>query len=254
MFSTPDAKSTAYTPPLWISLPVGISFIFLLLLGPVEGREKYREVVLSNGATIVGEAIYKGSPPGPYVIWVAKDAKVFGEKVPDERITVSRAGKIKYVLVTIEGIKEGKPWPDNRPGLQNKGGRFLPHFQVARTGSKLEIVNQDPVLHNTHAVYNSRTLFNLSLPIQEQVIRKTLRPAGLVEIMCDTHDWMNGWIAVMDHPYHAITGEDGAYEITNIPPGTYNLAAWHEKLGRRQVQVTVKADGLMRVNFEYPVK
>ncbi len=80
-----------------------------------------------------------------------------------------------------------------------------------------------------------------------------MRP-GLVQIMCDTHDWMNGWIAVLDNPYYAITGEDGAYKITNIPAGTYNLTAWHEKLGRRQVEVTVKAGEETKLNFEFPAK
>ena len=69
-----------------------------------------------------------------------------------------------------------------------------------------------------------------------------------------THDWMNGWIAVLDHPYYAITVEEGAYKITDIPAGTYNLTAWHEKLGRQQIQVTIKSGELTKVNFEFPVK
>ncbi len=253
MFST-NRSSTSFLS-YWITfLILGISLFHFLLPWPSEGKEKYREVAVSNGGNIVGEAVYKGSPPGPYVIWVTKDAKVFGEKVPDERLIVSRAGKIKNVLVTIEGITEGKPWPEYHPRLQNKGGRFLPHFQVARTQTKLEIVNEDPVLHNAHAILVNRTLFNLALPLQGQVINKTLRRSGLVQVVCDTHDWMNSWISVMDHPYAAITEEGGAYKITNVTPGTYKLTAWHEKLGRRQVQVSVKAGELTRVNFEFPAE
>ncbi len=256
MLSTPsnNTRSSAFSRSFWIRKLVGVSLLSLLLLSPAEGKEKYREAAVSNGATIAGEALFKGPPPEAYVIWVTKDADVLGEKVPDERLIVSRTGKIKNVLVTIEGIMQGKPWPDLRPRVQNKGGRFVPHFQATRTRGKLEISNEDPVLHNTHAVLRSRTLFNLAQPIQGQVIEKTLKVPGIVQIMCDTHDWMNGWIAVLDHPYYAITAEDGAFTITDIPAGTYNIEAWHEKLGRQQVQVIVKAGELTRVNFEFPVK
>lgn len=226
----------------------------LFWAGLAGGQDSYREGTVTNGATIVGEATYAGSPPGPFVIWVTKDAAVFGEKLPDERLIVSRTGKIKNVLITLEGVKEGKPWPNHSARLLNKGGRFVPHLQVVRTGVQLEVINEDPVLHNTHAYLNGRTLFNLAQPNKGQVIRKPLKRAGLVELMCDSHDWMSGWIAVMDHPYFAITGEDGAYTITDVPPGTYTLTAWHEKLGRRQVRITVKGKEQKKVDFTFPVK
>lgn len=221
--------------------------------GSADGQEAYREGTVTNGAAIVGEARYAGSPPGPFVIWVKKNADVFGEKLPDERLIVSRAGGIKNVLITLEGIKEGKPWPNHRPRLANKGGRFVPHLQVAGTGAQLEVVNEDPVLHNTHAYLNGRTLFNTAQPIEGQVIRKPLKRSGLVELVCDAHEWMNGWIAVLDHPYFAVTGEDGSYAIPDIPPGAYTLTAWHEKLGPQQLQVTVKAQEQKKVNFAFPV-
>ncbi len=246
-----STRSSAFSRSFWICKLVGVSLLSLLLLSPAEGKEKYREAAVSNGATIVGEALFKGPPPEAYVIWVTKDADVLGEKVPDERLLVSRAGKIKNVLVTIEGIMQGKPWPDLRSKVQNKGGRFIPHFQAARTRGKLEIVNDDPVLHNTHAFLRKRTLFNLAQPVQGQIIEKTLKRPGIVQIMCDTHDWMNGWIAVLDHPYYASTAEDGAFTITDIPAGTYNIEAWHEKLGRQQVQVTLKAGEQKKVNFQF---
>ncbi len=212
-------------------------------------REAYREVTVSIGAAISGEATHAGPPPGPFVIWVKKDAEVFGEKVPDDRLAVSQGGKIKNVVVTLEGIREGKPWPNHRPQLLNKGGRFLPHVQVVRTGIELEIINRDPVLHNTHGYQGGRTVFNLAQPNQDQIIRKPLKRPGLVDIMCDAHDWMSAWIVVQDHPYFAITGEDGAYAISDIPSGTYTLTAWHEKLGKKQVQVTVGAGKRQRVDF-----
>lgn len=228
----------------------------LVLLGSVGagGQEAYREGAVANGGSLTGEVTFAGPPPEPYVIWVKKNADVFGEKLPDERILVSRTGKIKNVLVTLEGIKEGKRWPEHRPQLINRGGRFVPHLQVVRTGSQLEVINQDPVLHNTHSYLDGKTLFNLAQPNKDQVIRKPLKRSGLVDLMCDSHDWMNGWIAVLDHPYFAITGEDGTYAIPDIPPGPYTLTAWHEKLGKKQVQVTVGAGKRQRADFTFSAK
>jgi len=225
-------------------------------LGPagIGAQEAYREVAVKNGATISGEAIHAGPPPGPFVIWVRKDAAVFGEEIPDDRLVVSRSGKVMNVVVALEGIREGKRWPTYRPELFNKGGRFLPHVQVARTGVQLEITNRDPVLHNTHGYQDGRTVFNLAQPTQDQLIRKPLKKPGLVDIMCDAHDWMSAWIAVRDDPYVAITGEDGAYAIADVPPGTYTLTAWHEKLGKKQVQVTVGAGQRQRVDFTFSPK
>lgn len=217
-------------------------------------QEAYREVTVNNGATISGEALHAGPPPGPFVIWVKKDTEVFGEKVPDDRLVVSRTGKIMNVVVTLEGVKEGKPWPNHRAQLVNKGGRFLPHVQAVKTGVQLEIINRDPVLHNTHGYQDRRTVFNLAQPNQDQVIRKPLRRPGLIDIMCDSHDWMSAWIVVQDHPYEAVTGEDGTYAINDIPPGTYTLTAWHEKLGRQKFQVTVKAKEQKKVDVTFPAK
>lgn len=235
-------------------LLIGAGLAAFVWTGLASAQGSYREGNVADGAKISGEATYVGSPPGPFVIWVKKNADVFGEKLPDERILVSRTGRIKNVLVTLEGMKEGKRWPEHRPQLINRGGLFVPHLQVARTGSQLEVINQDPVLHNTHAYLDGKTLFNLAQPNKDQVIRRPLKRSGLVDLMCDSHDWMNGWIAVLDHPYFAITGEDGTYSIPDIPSGTYTLTAWHEKLGKKQVQVTVKGREERKANFTFPVK
>ncbi len=232
----------------------GAGLVAIVWAGLAGGQEGYRETTVTDGATISGEATYVGSPPGPFVVWVKKNADVFGEKLPDERIVVSRAGKIKNALVMLDGIKEGKPWPGHRPQVLNKGGRFVPHLQAARAGAQLEVINQDPVLHNTHAYLDGKTLFNLAQPNKDQVIRRPLRRVGLVDMMCDAHDWMNGWIAVLEHPYFAITGEDGTYAIADVPPGTYTLAVWHEKLGRQQHQVTVKAKEQKKVSVTFRAK
>ncbi len=221
--------------------------------GPALAADAYRAAAVSGGGKVSGLVNYAGPIPEPYVIWVKKDAEVFGEKVPDERLLVSRDGRVQNVVVTLEGIAAGKAWPAANHVLENRGGRFIPHVQVARVGAQLEIVNSDAVLHNTHGFLgsHSRTVFNLALPNKGQRIKQSLRRAGTIEVMCDSHDWMNGWVVVLDHPYFAITGQDGAFEIADIPPGTYKLVAWHEKLGRLEQGAMVASGKAARADFTF---
>ncbi len=231
----------------WVLLVAGM----LAVPGSVRAQGGYQQAVVSNGGKIIGHVKYDGPIPEPYVIWVTKDKDALGEKVPDERLLISRDGKVQNVVVTLEEIAAGKAWPAATHTLENRGGRFVPHVQVARRGASLEVVNSDPVLHNTHGFQESRTVFNLALPNKGQRIKQTLRRAGIIEVMCDSHDWMNGWVVVLDHPYFAITGQDGTYEIPDITPGTYKLTAWHEKLGRQQQQVTVAAGKVAQAGFTF---
>lgn len=231
----------------WVLLVAGV----LALPGPVRAQGGYQQVTLSNGGKIIGQVKYDGPIPEPYVIWVTKDKEALGEKVPDERLLISRDGRVQNVVVSLEGIASGKPWLAPNHTLDNRGGRFIPHLQLARRGGELEVVNSDPVLHNTHGFQESRTVFNLALPNKGQRIKQTLRRAGIIEVMCDSHDWMNGWVVALDHPYFAVTGKDGAYEISDIPPGTYKLTAWHEKLGRLEQQVTVAAGKVAQAGFTF---
>ena len=111
-----------------------------------------------------------------------------------------------------------------------------------RIGQPLEIVNSDPTLHNIHALPKGNAEFNTGQPIQGM---KTTHVFNAKEIMvpfkCDVHGWMNAYAGVLDHPYFAVTGEDGKFSIKNLPPGTYKLTAWHEKGGTKTIDVTVAA-------------
>jgi len=215
------------------------------------GSPRYREVQVGNGGTISGVITFKGPIPEPYVIWPTKDVEIFGKTIPDERLLISKGGKIKNVVISLDWIKEGTRWPNINASLVNQGGRFIPHVQVVRTGAQLEIVNRDPLLHNTHGFQGGRTVFNIGLPTQDQKVKRFLKQAGIIEVMCDVHDWMNGWIVVQHHPYSAVTGDDGDYTINDVPPGTYTVTAWHEKLGKREIQVKVSAKSKERLDFVF---
>ena len=123
-------------------------------------------------------------------------------------------------------------------GARQHKCRFEPDVQVIRAGP-LDVVNSDPVLHNTHGYYGKRTAFNLALPNKGQRIPAELTRPGTVRVDCDAHGWMEGWIYVVDNPYYAITGADGKFTITDVPPGTYKLVAMQPFTGPVEQPVTV---------------
>ena len=113
-------------------------------------------------------------------------------------------------------------------------------MQVIRAGS-IAVVNKDPVLHNTHGYYGRRTAFNTALPNQNQNIAVELLKTGTVRVDCDAHGWMEGWIYVRDNPYYAVTGVDGKFNITNVPPGSYKLVTLQPYSELVEQSVTVAA-------------
>ncbi len=194
----------------------------------------------SNG--IAAGTIRLGGPaPARPPLPVYKHVEVCGASVPDDRLVIGPGGGVRFAVVTVEGVHGGaKPERDQTHALNNLACRFEPHVQVAEVGQWLEIHNGDPILHNADARLGGETLFNVALTPVSQV-RKPLARAGLVAITCDVrHTWMGAFIVVAEHPYHTVTDAYGAYEIRDLPPGTYTLRVWHEELGTREQPITIK--------------
>jgi plastocyanin len=155
----------------------------------------------------------------------------------------------------LKEVPKGKAWgkPEKPPEIDNVKCRFEPTVQVIRAGA-IDVVNTDPVLHNTHGFYGKRTAFNLALPNQGQRITSQLDRPGLVRVECDSHGWMLAWIYVADSPYYARTAKDGSFSITDIPPGNYTLVATQDYTGDTEIPVTVKANEAAKVPVELKKK
>ena len=203
---------------------------------------KYEEVAVGDGGTIQGTVVYNGSVKKKTIL-PTKDKRVCGKVRKEPLILVGDGGAVRDSVVYLKGIGAGKPWPEmllKAPVLDQIGCQFQPHVQVARQGS-LEIINSDPVLHNTHGYYGKRTAFNVALPEKDQKVTKVLKQPGTVRVDCDAHGWMLGWVHVVDSPYFFQTGEDGAFSIADVPPGDYTLGVWQEWLGETEIAVSVRA-------------
>ena len=212
---------------------------------------KYEEAAVSDGGTVQGKVVYNGSIKKKTVL-PTKDKRVCGKVRKEPLILVGDGGAVKDSVVYLKGVGSGKPWPEmltKVPVLDQEGCKFQPHVQVARQGS-LDIVNSDPVLHNTHGYYGKRTAFNVALPEKDQKVTKVLKQPGTVRVDCDAHGWMLGWVHVVDNPYFFQTGEDGTFSIADVPPGEYTLAVWQEWLGETEYPVTVTANGTTELDID----
>jgi len=122
-------------------------------------------------------------------------------------------------------------------------------------GQSLEIVNSDSLLHNIKAVPTTNRGFNVSQP-QAGMMRNHVftEPEVMVPLECNVHGWMKAYVGVVAHPYFATSAEDGAFTIGGLPPGTYQIEAWHETLGTQTGEVTIGADGKGSVTISYGAK
>lgn len=168
-------------------------------------------------------------------------------------MVVSKDGNIRWAVVSIKKIDQGKafpqPDPENPVVLNQQGCRFRPHVVVVPQSQPLRILNSDGILHNVHLHARKNEPFNRSMPGRVKELEVTFDRSERIRVGCDVHMWMGGWIVVAKHPYYALTGKDGAFRLENVPAGTYTLQVWHEKLGRQEREVTVSPGSDAEVEF-----
>ncbi|MBI4583970.1 MAG: hypothetical protein HY717_08100 [Planctomycetes bacterium] len=203
--------------------------------------------------SISGTALFAGADiPKMEEIAVKTDVQHCGHKVFAQNRMVNPANRgLKNVVVTVAGVQGGKKAAPATLTVANKNCSFDPHVAAAVAGSKLSITNEDPINHTTHPYLGNQTFFNVPiLPGQPPIVRDLRRP-GLLKLRCDIHDWMLGWVVVHDNPHFAVTDADGKFAITDLPPGTYTVTAWHEDLGAPTAKVAVEAGKAAAAKFEF---
>ena len=207
-----------------------------------------------GGVTVNGRAVLTGALPKPKPLPVHRDSAFCGKTMPHEGLQVDDSSReIGGVVISLEGVAKGKPREEQTVLFENRTCRFLPRVNAVAAGSLLIISNADPIMHNTHIRKDSRfgvTVVNVAQPPGSKEIRKPLHESGILDIRCDAHAFMYASIHVFEHPYFAVTNEDGRFELTHVPPGTYRLKVWHETLGVRERTVVVPGKESITVNVE----
>ncbi len=204
-------------------------------------------VVSATGAlaqewgTLTGRLVLDGKVGDPAAINVSKDPEYCGQhNLVFETVVIGKEGGLTNAFVYLY-LKRGKTAPvhpdleaiPTEPAvLDNKGCRFEPHALLVRTGQKLRVQSSDPIGHNTKLDLLRNIGFNENVPMDNPLIKTFDKSESFpMSVVCNIHPWMKAHILIRDNPYMAITGEDGSFEIKNIPAGGHEFIFWHESAG-----------------------
>ena len=215
-----------------------------------------KRVDTATAGTLKGKVVLEGTPPANPVIKMTSDPACGNAEVRAESYVVDN-GALQNVFVYIKdglGNKYIFDTPTEPVKLDQKHCHYTPHVLGVRVTQPLEISNSDETLHNVHGMPAENREFNQGQPIvgMKNTVAFTT-PEVMIPFKCDVHNWMSAYVGVVSHPYFAVTGKGGTFELKSVPPGTYTIEAWHEKLGRQTQSVTLGEKDAKDVTFTFKV-
>lgn len=246
--------------PLLVSFALAASGTASRAPARVPARPKEAKAPAAKSASIMGVVTFKGPVPQAATQDRSSDPAC-GANTPDEAVSV-KDGKLANVLVRVGDAPRPSTPPPAPAIIDQQACTYRPRVVGAQDGQKVLIRNADGTLHNVHTYLEKRsasgkplTGFNKAQPPGSPPISETFKAAGgVLSVKCDIHPWMQSWVVPVENGFFAITGEDGAFAIDGLEPGTYTLTAWHESYGTRQETVTVPAKGGVRVPIAFGEK
>lgn len=161
--------------------------------------------------------------------------------------------EIRNVVVYLKAVKFTGLLPASHHEIHQVHEAFVPHVLAVTRGSTIDFPNDDPFFHNVFSLSSASTFDLGRYPMgREKSVR--LQTAGLVKVYCHIHSHMSASILVLDHPYFATPDLDGSFTIPNVPPGTYTIVGWHERIGERASVVAVKPAESASIDISLPVE
>ncbi len=208
----------------------------------------------ATAGTVTGRVTFSGKAPAPTPISMASDPRCPNAGSAAETMLVGGDGSLQNAFVYVkDGLGNLKfPVPATPVVLDQNGCQYRPHVFGVQVGQAVEILNSDPTLHNIHAWPMTNQEFNVGQALQG--LREThvfSTREVMVPFKCDVHKWMTAFVGVLDHPFYSVTGADGAFSLKGLPPGTYTIEVWHEKLGTQTQGVTIAAKETKDVAFAF---
>ncbi len=208
----------------------------------------------TEGISVMGHVRFEGQPPK-----LAHTASPPDPSCPksatgvNEEFVTGANGSLANVVVYIsDGLNQQSfDVPAEPAVIEQKGCLYEPHVLAFRTNQTLKVINDDKTMHNIHPMPSNNREWNKAEPAGAIVEEKFAREEVGIPVKCNVHPWMRSYLAVFKHPFFAVTGKDGSFDLRNLPPGEYTLQAWHEKLGTMTQKITIVAGQPKTVDFDF---
>ena len=220
---------------------LAVALILAAVFDSASAQAPYRGSGVQHGGTVKGSVRLSSAPSGESFDRITKNEAVCGKRKPSPRLLTGAGSSVRFAVVWIDGIAQGKKCePAGTAALTQRKCEYCPHVLVLRPNDELEIVNEDPILHNVHSYdmsKNLRSVFNIAQPVRgyhTHVRGESLSGISAMMTTCDAgHPWMSAYIIRASSPYCTLTDPDGRFQLCDVPPGTYTLKMWHEGVSAR---------------------
>jgi plastocyanin len=208
-----------------------------------------------SATTLKGNVRYAGARVEKKTFPVTIDQYLCGKEKEAGDLVLSSTNGIRNVVVSLQGVPNGSKAPVNiaTAKMDQKQCVFVPRVIIVPVGGTVEFLNSDRLLHNVRGGGKENPPFNRAQP-HARTIAIGFKSPEVLRVDCDLHSWMRGWIVVAEHPFYAVTNEEGEFVFENVPPGKYKLQAWQEVLGRANQEVTVAGEGTQTITVRMEKK
>jgi hypothetical protein len=210
----------------------------------------------TGAANVRGIVRFEGTVPKPKVINMSADpscSRQHPSPAFTQEVIADSKGNLQDVVVFVaEGLGDRTFDSPTQPVVvEQKGCMYMPHVLAVRANQPLHVVNDDPTSHNIHPTPTNNREWNKAEPPGSSLDESFAREEIAIPVRCNVHPWMHGYVAVFKHPFFAVTGKDCSFDLSGLPPGTYTLKAWHEKLGTSTQTITIGANENRELSFVF---
>jgi len=242
-----------------------ITIATLLLFTSLSAESKaYQEIEVINGGAIEGKVTMTGKMPFPrvYHLILFPNIDMCSEVETDDEMNrvlddfkISEDGGLKDVVITLEHIEAGKSFNKEPIMINSEDCKFTPDVNVVRQGEAFQVNNLDAVMHNSqlYQAERGKIIQNLPVPPEEIIDGKVTfqKKYKIFQMICGMHEFMQTWGYRVQNPYYYITKLGGEFKIDNIPPGDYNLNAWHYLMKPQNQKIHIAKNKTIDINFSF---
>jgi plastocyanin len=233
-----------------------LTLVLSFLISMSTRHSLYAARPTTTGTAVRGIVRFEGRSPTPKPLSMGMDpvcAMQHRSPVMAQEVLVDARGGLQDAVVFVaEGLGDRTfEAPVEPVVVEQKGCLYQPHVLAMRANQPLELVNDDATSHNIHPLPANNREWNRAEPPGSKMEETFAREEIAIPVKCNVHPWMRGYIAVFKHPFFAVTNQDGVFDLSNLPPGTYTIKAWHEKLGTASQTVTVSENETKEISFVF---